>query len=102
MILSAPTDGQQITIQVVYALPQAQHLSTIQINRDCSIIDAVNQSTLLEQFPELASTPLQLGVFGKVVAHDANLDDGMRIEIYRPLLLDPKESRRRRALLAKK
>jgi putative ubiquitin-RnfH superfamily antitoxin RatB of RatAB toxin-antitoxin module len=93
---------KKITVQVVYALPHAQHLSTIQASNNDTIIDAVKKSTLLEQFPELALNTLQLGVFGKVVAPDAKLDEGMRIEIYRPLILDPKESRRRRAQLAKK
>jgi uncharacterized protein len=93
---------KKITVQVVYALPQEQHLSTIQIDPDCSAMDAVKQSTLLEQFPELLSSTLQLGNFGKTIKPDTKLDDGMRIEIYRPLILDPKESRRKRALLAKK
>lgn len=65
-------------------------------------MEAVKKSGLPEQFPELASTALQLGVFGKTITQGATLEDGMRIEIYRPLILDPKESRRKRALLARK
>jgi len=99
---SASSNREQITVQVVYALPHAQHVSTIQVDRDSTALEAVIRSTLLERFPELTSTTLNIGSFGKIMAHNGKLEEGMRIEIYRPLILDPKESRRKRAQLAKK
>lgn len=99
---STSSDEKTISVQVVYALPQAQHLVNLQVKCDSKVVDAVKLSGLAEQFPELQAGTLQLGVFGKIIAPDTILEEGMRVEIYRPLILDPKESRRQRARLAKK
>jgi putative ubiquitin-RnfH superfamily antitoxin RatB of RatAB toxin-antitoxin module len=58
----------------------------------------VRASRLLERHPEIDLGRHKLGIYGKVVRPDARLSDGDRVEIYRPLLLEPKEARRRRAL----
>jgi len=97
-----PSKAGQITVQIVYALPDYQHMMDVKVNANCKAIDAVIQSGILEKFVELKSQPLKLGNFSKIMAHDTVLDDGMRLEIYRPLIADPKEARRKRALLAKK
>jgi uncharacterized protein len=99
---SPNTPAQTITVQLVVALPHEQKIISIKVNHDSTAMDAVKQSGILASFPEWLSVPLKLGVFGKLITHDTTLEDGMRIEIYRPLIADPKETRRKRALLAKK
>jgi len=99
---SVNTPAQTITVQIVVALPHTQKIIAMKIHRDCTAIEAVRLSGILASFPEWLSAPLKLGVFGKLVMHDTTLEDGMRIEIYRPLIADPKETRRKRALLTKK
>ncbi|WP_338849395.1 RnfH family protein [Massilia sp. W12] len=87
----------QIAISVVYALPQAIHQKALLLPAGSSIADAVRQSGLLALLPETEVEQLKLGVYGKLKPAGAVLQDGDRVEIYRPLIADPKESRRRRA-----
>ena len=86
-----------ITITVTYALPQQQVLRELTVPVGTTARMAVQLSKLAEAFPEIDATHCKLGVFGTLV-HDAYcLNDGDRLEIYRPLLIDPKVSRRQRA-----
>ena len=85
-------------VEVVYALPEGEDASFVQIARGATALDAVRASGLLERHPEIDLRRCKLGIYGKVVDPDAPLADGDRVEIYRPLALDPKEARRRRAL----
>lgn len=94
--------SNQITVQIVYALPDHQHITDVKVNAGCKAIDAVAQSGVLEKFTELKSQTLKLGNFSKLIEHDTALEDGARVEIYRPLIADPKETRRKRAVIAKK
>lgn len=84
-------------IQVIYALPQRHWLRELELPEGSRAIDAVEASGLLGEVPGLRREGLQLGVFGHAVAADAALREGDRVEIYRPLLADPKDVRRRRA-----
>lgn len=90
------------TIQIVYALPDHQHQFTLSIHANTTAQQAIEKSTLLKQFPEIELSKISLGIFGKIISHNTILLEGDRLEIYRPLMIDPKESRRQRALLAKK
>jgi uncharacterized protein len=91
-----------ITIEVVYALPDRQCLRTLKVEHQCTALEAVQRSGIGEQFPEIDLANARLGIFGKVIEEPARqmLRDGDRIEIYRPLLIDPKAARRERAAKA--
>ena len=87
-----------LRVEVVYALPAGEDAVFVQLARGKTALDAVRASGILERHPEIDPRRLKLGVYGKAVAAHAPLADGDRVEIYRPLALDPKEARRRRAL----
>jgi putative ubiquitin-RnfH superfamily antitoxin RatB of RatAB toxin-antitoxin module len=87
--------AERIRISVVYADPQRQLVREIELAVGATVNDAIRASGILEELPGF--TPAGVGVFGSKVAADAALRDGDRVELYRPLLVDPKEARRRRA-----
>ncbi|TNF89040.1 MAG: RnfH family protein [Gammaproteobacteria bacterium] len=84
-------------IEVAYATPQKQIILECRIEPGTAPRDAVRQSGIDQHFPEIDMDSCDLGVFGKAIAADYELQDGDRIEIYRPLIADPKEIRRQRA-----
>ena len=84
-----------IRVEVVYALPMRADSVTVELPTGARVRDAIAASGMLERHPGIDVTAL--GVYGKRVAPDARLADGDRVEIYRPLTLDPKERRRQRA-----
>ncbi|MCB5183997.1 RnfH family protein [Methylobacillus gramineus] len=86
-----------ITIEVAYALPQQQYILPIMVEIGTTAAQAVQLSGILQMCPELNSSSLKLGIYGALVKADTILKQHDRVEIYRPLLADPKEARRRRA-----
>ena len=86
-----------IEVEVAYARPERQLIVTLSVAEGTTARQAVELSRIAEQFPEIDLASLQLGVFGKAVKADAVLREHDRVEIYRPLIADPKEVRRRRA-----
>jgi putative ubiquitin-RnfH superfamily antitoxin RatB of RatAB toxin-antitoxin module len=86
-----------IRVEVVYALPQEQVVVSLQVDSGTTLAQAIECSGLLERYPEIDLSRNRVGIFGKLVDLDATLRDRDRVEIYRPLLADPKEARRRRA-----
>lgn len=93
-----------IAIELVYALPDQQTLLALQVPVGCSVIEAVKRSGLLERFPEIDMQTASFGIFSKLEKLPAQrvLQAGERVEIYRPLLIDPKEARKARAEKARK
>ncbi len=93
------TDALQemIQVEVAYAVPQAQTLMTLSVTLGTSALQAVELSGIVQQHPEIATRPLVLGIFGKRVPNATILKAMDRVEIYRPLLANPKEARRQRA-----
>lgn len=89
--------GDEINIEVVYALPQEQVLFRLRLPQQATVEQAIRRSGVLEKYPEIDLGRNRLGIYGKLSQPDAQLRDRDRIEIYRPLLADPKEVRRRRA-----
>jgi uncharacterized protein len=87
-----------LRVEVVYALPEGEDAVCVDLAKGATAIDAVRASGVLESHPEIGLPRHKLGIYGRVVAAGAPLADGDRVEIYRPLVLDPKEARRRRAL----
>jgi uncharacterized protein len=86
-----------IEVEVVYALPDRQWLKKITASPGTTLEQAIRQSGVLEEFPDLVLAASPVGVFGRVRPLDTVLRQGDRVEIYRPLAADPKETRRRRA-----
>ena len=87
----------KISIEVAYASESRQLIKVIEVVVGTKVIEAVAQSGIAEDFPELDLSALKLGIFSKSVQVDQVVVANDRVEIYRPLLIDPKEARRRRA-----
>lgn len=86
-----------ITVEVAYAKPEQQLIIPLKVKQSCTAIEAIEQSGILEKFPDIDRTHMEIGVFGKVVKADTVLRHLDRVEIYRPLIADPKEVRKQRA-----
>ncbi len=87
----------KIGIEVAYATPHKQIIVECEVDAGTAPRDAVRGSGIVEHFPEIDVDRCDLGVFGKAIDEEYHLNPGDRIEIYRPLLADPKEIRRQRA-----
>jgi len=87
--------SSRITVEVAYALPGQQEILSVRVPVGTSVFDAVPLSGLLEIFPEIDLDSADMGVFGKVVRQpkEQMVAEGDRIEIYRPLIIDPKQAR---------
>ena len=91
------THSEEILVEVAYALPTEQIILPIKVNAGITAESAVKQSGILAKFPEINLAENKIGIFGKLTQLDTVLRDKDRIEIYRPLIADPKEVRRQRA-----
>lgn len=87
----------RIEVEVAYALPDEQLILRVEGEAGLTVQEAIERSRILERFPEIDLGVNKVGVFGKLAKLDTALGQGDRVEIYRPLIADPKESRRRRA-----
>ena len=87
----------RLKIEVVYALRDDQVLIAVEVEEGSTVRQAIERSGILLQFPDITLARIKVGVFGQVVPVDTTLKDGDRVEIYRPLIADPKEARRARA-----
>ncbi|QIA64016.1 RnfH family protein [Vibrio astriarenae] len=94
-------ESEMIHVEVVYALPQEQRVFTLVVNEKTTVEEIIEQSGVLKLYPEIDLAKNKVGVFSRNVKLDATVRDRDRIEIYRPLLADPKEIRRKRAEQAK-
>lgn len=90
-----------INIEVAYALPTKQAIVDVALKEGTTVQQAIEASNILEQFPDIDLKATKVGVWSRVVKLNDKLIDGDRIEIYRPLIADPKEIRKRRAEKAK-
>jgi putative ubiquitin-RnfH superfamily antitoxin RatB of RatAB toxin-antitoxin module len=88
---------EKIHIEVVYALPHEQTLLKLDVPVGTSIADGIRLSGMLNKHPEIDLEKSKFGIFGKLSKADVVLRERDRIEIYRPLIADPKEVRRKRA-----
>lgn len=89
--------GGAIQVEVVYALPAVQPLMRVALVDGATVGDAIRASGLLEAYPDIDLAKNKVGIFSKLVKLDEKVRDRDRVEIYRPLLADPKEVRRKRA-----
>jgi len=90
--------SEEATVEIVYALPERQRVVQLALPATgLTAAAAVERSGLLDEFPDLRGRPLVLGIYGSVCAPDRPLRDRDRVEIYRPLQVDPRAQRRERA-----
>jgi putative ubiquitin-RnfH superfamily antitoxin RatB of RatAB toxin-antitoxin module len=95
--------AELIAVEVALALPDNQALIALEVPAGTSVRQAIACSGIAERFPGLTVDAMAVGIFGKLVPEPATrvLAEGDRVELYRPLVADPKEARKRRAELAK-
>ncbi|MCL9669453.1 RnfH family protein [Rosenbergiella epipactidis] len=86
-----------IRVEVVYALPEKQYLRPVSVPEGSTIEEAIIASGLLELRKDIQLTENKVGVYSRPVKLTDQVEEGDRVEIYRPLLADPKEMRRQRA-----
>jgi uncharacterized protein len=86
-----------IQIEVAYARPERQELIPLRLPAGSTLQQAIEASGLVRRYPELAAPTLKVGIFGKLAKPDVLLRERDRVEIYRPLIADPKEVRKQRA-----
>jgi len=90
-----------IQVEVAYALPDEQIVRVVEGEPGMTVQEAIERSGILELHPEIDLSKNKVGVFGKAARLDAVLYPGDRVEIYRPLIADPKEARKKRAAKGK-
>jgi putative ubiquitin-RnfH superfamily antitoxin RatB of RatAB toxin-antitoxin module len=95
------TEQTMINVEVAYALDNKQALLELQVSEGTTALQAAQQSGITGKFEGIDLENSKLGIFSKVVAPSQVLRDGDRVEIYRPLIADPKEVRKARAARAK-
>ncbi|MFL6639048.1 MAG: RnfH family protein [Paraburkholderia graminis] len=88
--------SEGLSVQVCYALANEQALVDVQLPAGATLAQAIEASGILQRFPQIDLATQKVGVFGKLKPLDTVLADHDRVEIYRPLLVDPKVSRQRR------
>jgi putative ubiquitin-RnfH superfamily antitoxin RatB of RatAB toxin-antitoxin module len=89
--------NEKIKAQVCYLTPDAQRLHHVILPLGVTIKEAIVQSGILNEAPEIDLAIFPVGIYSKKKSLDTEVREGDRVEIYRPLVADPKESRRRRA-----
>ncbi len=93
---------ESINVEVAYAMPEKQIIRAVNVDVGTTIGAAIVQSGIMMDFPDLELEEAKVGIFGKAAVMTTVLSDGDRVEIYRPLIADPKEVRRKRAAEGKK
>lgn len=95
-------DEADIQVEVAYALPQRQLILSLTVPAGCTVEEAVHRSGIKDHFSEIDLSVNKVGIFSKLCKLDQALREGDRVEIYRPLIADPKEVRKQRAAAGKK
>jgi putative ubiquitin-RnfH superfamily antitoxin RatB of RatAB toxin-antitoxin module len=89
--------SNQILVEVAYAKPDVQVIIPLFVDAGTTLEQAVQQSGVLDDFPEIDLNKNKVGIFSKIAKKDTVLREKDRVEIYRPLIADPKEVRKQRA-----
>ena len=86
-------------VEIAYALPSEQKIITVNVPDDCTAYEAVIKSGIVDIFPQIDPDNDPMGIFAKAIKNQKEtvLKEGQRVEIYRPLIADPKEARAKRA-----
>lgn len=85
-----------IEVEVVYATPKQQVIITVSVLPNSTVEDVIHASGILRQFPEIQLELQKVGIFSKIVDLQHRVKPHDRIEIYRPLIIDPKDARKKR------
>lgn len=94
--------SQEFDVEVAYALPDRQALISLKVSEGCTAFEAAKLSGITRQFADIDLATAKMGIFGKAAKpNDYLMRPGDRVEIYRPLIADPKASRKARADKAK-
>lgn len=84
-------------VEIVFALSHRQVLLSLDVADGATVADVIAGSGLVQQFPDVDFDTLQAGIWGRPVERDKSVGDGDRVELYRPLEIDPREARRLKA-----
>ena len=95
-------NAEGITVEVAYAMPEEQLILKVELAAGSTLSQAVEQSGVVERFPEIDLATMKVGIFGKLKKADQVLQPGDRVEIYRRLIADPKQVRKERAAAGKR
>ena len=95
------SEPQAIRVEVIYATPESQQIISIEVESGSTIQACINQSGVLTEYPEINLDEAKVGIFSQVKPLQHVVVEGDRIEIYRPLIADPKDVRRKKAAEAK-
>lgn len=98
----ANADPALLHVEVAYALPHEQVILPLEVEQGTTLEQAVQRSGILQQFPDIDLASTKMGIFGKISKSDTVLRDKDRVEIYRPLIADPKQVRKKRAAEGKR
>ena len=93
--------AEMIRVEVVFALPDKATCLSVEVPQGSTAEQVVIQSGIVDKCPEIDVNKLTLGIWNRTCKLNAEVHEGDRIEIYRPLIADPKDARRRRAEKAK-
>ena len=99
--MEAEGADRMINVEVAYATPERQLLLRVSVPEGCTLEEAIERSKIREEWPGIEVDLGKVGIFGRKMPPGTVLREGERVEIYRPLIADPKEARRRRARDAK-
>ena len=86
--------AETIEVEVAFALPEKQVLISLEVAPGSTVADVLSQCGIAERFPNMPFDTLDVGIWGHIVDRQSRVNPGDRVEIYRPLLLDPRDARR--------
>lgn len=95
-VASNGADAQMVKVEVVFAREQAQALLQVEGSAGLTAGEAIERSGILGRFPEIDLGVNKIGIYGKLAKLDQTLEEGDRVEIYPPLIADPKQARKNR------
>lgn len=95
-------EQQIIQIEIAYATAKQQQIIALEVNAGTTVGQAIAQTSLLGTFPEIELSINKVGIFGQVVNLNTRLQSGDRVEIYRPLVIDPRLARQERVRTLKR
>jgi hypothetical protein len=98
---NAVANKGSIRVEVAFALPDDQLIISLMVDEGTTVEQAIIHSGIIDQYPQIDFPDNKTGIFGKLTKLNQTVRDGDRIEIYRPLIADPKEVRRKRAAAGK-
>lgn len=100
--MASAREKKKLRVEVAYALRNEQALIELKVDEGTSVRECIELSGILQRFPGIELARSRVGIFGSKVEFDARVRNGDRVEIYRPLVADPKQVRRERAALRRR